>query len=213
VGRLLAGGELRSKFADLVRIKSYSYVVQRVVVVTRALASPGSSGWSNEGQQMRLGAVFSEAAANLDQDGKGAQVIRPEAWTLQEFEGEQLLTQPPIGAQLWVEAMGGPVYDLAQIWDIDEFASNLLAAQRTIGNPHRGVGAFGQITRVTKTECATRIFERYDDEIGEVMVPLEFDWKARRAERAPAIPEGLGRLQRERMEKKARKGALRTGRG
>jgi hypothetical protein len=137
-------------------------------------------------------------------------VIRPEAWTLQEFEGDQLLTQPPIGAQLWIEAMGGPIHDLAQIRDIDTFASNLLAAQRTIGNPHRGVGAFGQITRVTGTECTTRIFERYADEIGEVMVPLAFDWKARRAERAQAIPEGLSRLQRERMAKKARKGTLRA---
>ena len=39
------------------------------------------------------------------------------------------------------------------------------------------------------------------------MLPLTFDWKARRA---PKIPEGLSRLQRERMEKKARKGTLRA---
>jgi hypothetical protein len=167
-------------------------------------------GFSEEKKQMRLGAVFSEAAATLDQDGKGGDVVRPDAYDLHELEGDQLLTQPPIGERLWIEAMGGPVYDVGEIKNIEEFASNLLAAQRTIGAPFRGVGAFGQITRVTKTECATRIFERYDDEVGEVMLPLVFDWQARRARRVPAIPEGLSRLQRERMEKKARKGTLRA---
>jgi len=168
-------------------------------------------GWSNFRQQMRLGAVYSDDAAGLDQDGKGGDVIRPDAYTLHEFDGDQLLTQPPIGAQLWIDALGGPVANLDQIKDVELFASNLLAAQRTIGAPHRGVGAFGQITRITKSESTTRVFERYDDEIGDVMMPLTFDWKARRSAAAPKIiPEGLSRLQRERMEKKARKGALRA---
>ena len=107
---------------------------------------------------------------------------------------------------LWIDAMGGPIYDVARIKDVNDFASNLLAAQRTIGAPFRGVGAFGLITRITKTESTTRVFERYEDEIGDVMVPLVFDWKARRDARAgghPSIPEGLSRLQRERMEKGA----------
>jgi hypothetical protein len=170
-------------------------------------------GWSKTQRQMRLGAVYSEDAANLDQDGKGSQVIRPDAYTLHEFEGDQLLTQPPIGAQLWIDAFGGPIYGLDQIKDVDDFASNLLAAQRTIGAPFRGVGVFGQITKITKSESTTRVFERYDDEIGDVMMPLTFDWKARRAKRTAAavsIPEGLSRVKREMMERKARKGTLRA---
>ena len=171
-------------------------------------------GWSNERQEMRLGAVYSEEASSLQQDGNGSEVILPDAYTLHEFEGDQLLTQPPIGAQLWVDAMGGPVHDLSQITDVDEFASNLLAAQRTIGMPFRGVGAFGQITRITQSESTVRIFERYDDKIGDVMMPLTFDWKARRAKRAieaiGGIPEGMSPLKRRMMEKKAAKGKLRA---
>ena len=171
-------------------------------------------GWSNSKQQMRLGAIYSEDAANLEQDGNGSEVIRPAAYTLHEFEGDQLLTQPPIGAQLWIDAFGGPIYGLEQIGDVETFASNLLAAQRTIGAPFRGVGAFGQITRITKTESTTRIFERYDDEIGDVMMPLTFDWRARRAARTAAavstIPDGLSRTRREMLERKARKGKLRA---
>jgi hypothetical protein len=171
-------------------------------------------GWSNNRQQMRLGCVYSEEASNLQQDGNGSEVILPEAYTLQEFEGDQLLTQPAISAQLWIDAMGGPIYDLKQIVDVDDFASNLLAAQRTIGMPHRGVGAFGQITKITQAESTVRIFERYEDKLGDVMTPLSFDWKARRAKRAikaaGGIPEGLSPLKRAMAEKKARKGTLRA---
>jgi hypothetical protein len=151
-------------------------------------------GWSDEKQQMRLGVIFSEEAAGLDQGGKGSEVIRPDAFTLQEFEGDQLLCQPPIGAKVFTEGLGSPIYDLAQIKDVDEFASFLLTAQRAIGAPHRGVGAFGQITRITRAESSTRIFERYDDVIGEVMEPREVNWPAWRAARrkmaaAAIIPE------------------------
>ena len=168
-------------------------------------------GWSDEKQRMRLGVIFSQEAASLDQDGKGSEVVRPDAFTLQEFEGDQLLCQPPIGAKVFTEGLGSPIYDLAQIKDVDEFASFLLTAQRAIGAPHRGVGGFGQITRVTQTESSTRIFERYDDAIGEVMEPIPADWPAWRARRKMAaavstIPDGLSRVKREMMERKARKG-------
>lgn len=164
-------------------------------------------GWSNSQQQMRLGVVFSEEAAALKQDSGGHAVIQPDAFTLQEFEGDQLLAQPPVSEQHWNEGFGGRVYDLKQITDVDAFASFMLVAQRTVGAPFRGVGGFGQITSITRSAVSARVFERYDDEIGDIMMPIVVDWAARRAER---IPAGLSRLQRERMEKKARKGTLRA---
>lgn len=164
-------------------------------------------GWSSSQQRMRLGVVFSEEAAALKQDSDGHEVIQPDAFTLQEFEGDQLLAQPPISEQHWNEGNGGRVYDLNQIKDVDAFASFMLAAQRSVGAPFRGVGGFGQITKITRSEVSARVFERYDDEIGDVMMPIAVDWAARQSER---IPSGLSRLQRERMEKKARKGTLRV---
>jgi hypothetical protein len=61
---------------------------------------------------------------------------------------------------------------------------------------------------LTKDEITSRILHRWPDEIGEKITPEPIDWSKWRAARAPAIP--LSRLQRERMEKKARKGTLRA---
>jgi hypothetical protein len=63
---------------------------------------------------------------------------------------------------------------------------------------------------LTKDEITSRILRRWPDEIGEKITPEPIDLRAWRAARAPAIPEGLSRLQRERMEKKLRKGTLRA---
>ena len=177
-------------------------------------------GWSESRLEMRLGAVYSAEAANLEQPVAGGndRVIRPDAFTLHEFEGDQLLTQPPVSDRDWIDGFGSLVYDLGQITDVEKYASFVLAAQRSVASreasaePHRGVGAFGQITRISKTESSVRIFERYDDVRGEIMRPVPVDWAAWRARRAasPAVDfTGLSRLQRERMEKKARKGTLR----
>jgi hypothetical protein len=50
--------------------------------------------------------------------------------------------------------------------------------------------------------------------IGEPITPERIGWEKWRAEHLPSPlepPPGLSRLQRERMEKKFRKGSLRTG--
>jgi hypothetical protein len=54
---------------------------------------------------------------------------------------------------------------------------------------------------------------RWNDTIGEPITPEPIDWVKWRAEHLPsplAPPPGLSRLQRERMEKKMRKGTLRA---
>lgn len=171
-------------------------------------------GWSEARGQMRLGAVFSENAANLDQ-GHGADVIQPDAYKLQEFDGDQLLCQPPISDRDWIEGFGSMIYDVRQIDDVEKFASFVLTSQKQAGAPHRGVGGFGQITRITKDETITKIFERYEDAIGEVMYPIPADWNAWRAKRAGKVRSeaavvsktisGLSRQQRRALEAKNRK--------
>jgi hypothetical protein len=80
------------------------------------------------------------------------------------------------------------------------------------------VGGFVQLTTVTPNGITQRVLDRWPDEIGETIKPGPIDWPKWRAERASRrvaaalaqAPGGLSRLQRERMEKKARKGTLRA---
>lgn len=170
-------------------------------------------GWSTSQNSMRLGCVFSEEAAALDQKNQSSgTVVQPDAFTLQEFNGDQLLMQPPFDDALWLQGWGGKISDLGQIKDMEAFASFALAAQRTIGAPHRGVGGFGQITTVTKTDVNARVFERYEDQIGEVMLPIHADWNTWRAKRGLAkvlvnvpLATGMSRQQRRALEAKNRK--------
>ena len=55
---------------------------------------------------------------------------------------------------------------------------------------------------------------RSNDRIGELITPEPINWAKWRAEHMPAplTPPGLSRLQGERMEKKFRKGTLKTRR-
>lgn len=171
-------------------------------------------GWSDSRDDMRLGVVFSEEAADIDQDDMayGKEIIQPIAYRVQELIGDQLLCQPTFEQRVWIEGWGGPVYNVDDITDFDRFASFLLTAQREIGVPYRGVGGFGQITRITKDESTVRIFERFPDVVGEIMQPIKADWRAKggAASASNVNVDGLSRLQRERMLKKAKKGTLRA---
>jgi hypothetical protein len=77
------------------------------------------------------------------------------------------------------------------------------------------VGGLAQLTTVTPDEIAQRVLDRWPDKIGEAIQPGPIDWPKWRAERvsrkvAESVPDGLSRLQRERLMKKARKGTLRA---
>ncbi|WP_298883242.1 hypothetical protein [uncultured Bradyrhizobium sp.] len=85
--------------------------------------------WSDSKQQMRLGTVISEYAADLEQDGGGAEVIQPDGHTVQELEGDQLLCQPPPGDPAWIEGFGGPIYDLNQIKSYEDRVSRVTSSQ------------------------------------------------------------------------------------
>ncbi len=73
------------------------------------------------------------------------------------------------------------------------------------------VGGFAAVTTVTQNSITQRVLHRWEeDQIGQHIKPLPIDWQAWKAARSSMIPAGLSRLQRERMEKKARKGTLRA---
>jgi hypothetical protein len=77
------------------------------------------------------------------------------------------------------------------------------------------VGGLALLTSITRDGVSQKVVHRWtEDRIGELISPLPIDWKAWRAARTVAAAgidlSGLSRLQRERMEKKARKGTLRS---
>lgn len=85
--------------------------------------------------------------------------------------------------------------------------------QERVDNLH-WVGGNAMLTTLTRGAIDQRVIHKWqEDRIGEKLAPRPVNWKswiaARRLAAAP-IPSGLSRLQRERMEKKARKGTLRA---
>jgi hypothetical protein len=72
------------------------------------------------------------------------------------------------------------------------------------------VGGFAQLTTVWPDKIEQRILHRWPDVIGELINPGPIDWTAFRESLDRAIPDGLSRLQRDRMRKKLAKGTLRA---
>lgn len=103
---------------------------------------------------------------------------------------------------------------------LDQVTTDMLMAiecqrqQLDPGNGRSIVGALACLTIITPDGIEQRIVKRWEsDVIGQYIEPRPIDWKAWRASRSVAvagIPDGLSRMQRERMEKKARKGTLRS---
>lgn len=100
---------------------------------------------------------------------------------------------------------------------IENVAETILELQRhqRWADGNFNVGGLVELVTVKRDSITTKILKRWDEDvIGEKIQPSPIDWAAWRARRvasaAATIPEGLSRLQRERMEKKARKGTLRA---
>ena len=81
---------------------------------------------------------------------------------------------------------------------------------------HYWVGGKALLTTVDHSGITQRVVHHWqEDRVGETITPRPIEWKAWREERmsahvAEAVLDGLSRLQRERMAKKARKGTLRS---
>lgn len=107
------------------------------------------------------------------------------------------------------------LYDL-ETSDPETVLLHGLEIQRRIsfGGKH-SIGGHAFLTTIDETGCHQRIIHTWDeDRIGEVIRPKPIDWKGwlakRRASSAGLNFEGMSRLQRERMHKKAAKGTLRV---
>lgn len=87
--------------------------------------------------------------------------------------------------------------------------------RQQVENGAHFVGGMAVLTKITPTSTTQKVVKRWEgDQIGQ---PIEAEpitdwkrWKGSAAVEAAAIPEGLSRLQRERMQKKAKKGTLRA---
>jgi hypothetical protein len=77
---------------------------------------------------------------------------------------------------------------------------------------HHWVGGRAVLTSIDASGVTQKTLHIWEEDlVGDLITPLPIDWKAWRAALTTAdIPTGLSRLQRERMEKKARKGTLRA---
>lgn len=99
---------------------------------------------------------------------------------------------------------------------ISELEKLLEMQRRSIyGDGTHFIGGWGQLTTIRPDGIEQRILQKWsEDQVGELIQPQKIAWDSYNAQRAIAavggIPEGLSRLQRERMAKKARKGTLRV---
>lgn len=95
----------------------------------------------------------------------------------------------------------------------DEFLTRIIEYQRTMPWPVPGhaetvkyiVGNTADLTVISAAGITQRVVLRWADSIGQPIDPAATAVSSR-----PAVPEGLSRLQRERYEKKLRKGTLRA---
>ena len=101
--------------------------------------------------------------------------------------------------------------------NIEDVALTMLELQRQKPFPDGRymIGGVAELVTVRRDSVQTKILKRWsEDLIGQPLKPSPVDWLAWRARRDAAavstIPEGLSRLQRERMAKKAKKGTLRA---
>ena len=160
------------------------------------------AGWS---ERRRRIVTFSISSVE-DSNGR-------EAYTI--HEAPRGLQSPCVSNEQVYRGFGGPFNVTAD--NIDHVAVTMVELQREkpFENGQYCVGGLVELVTVRRDHVDVRILHRWhEDVIGETIRPVPVDWAAWRARRTAGavaqIPAGLSRLQRARMEKKARKGTLRT---
>lgn len=183
------------------------------------------AGWSAarrrpEAYMMRIHSPESQAYWDKSAIGTG---YSSEAFKLQQLDG--VVANPGVEVDDLVAA--GLSFDCAadqisEAMSADIDMLHLIEVQRRRKVPlrpgrdaHYWVGGVALLTSIDATGISQRVLHRWgEDRVGSVVTPEPIDWRPWRAawsgSPAAAIPHGLSRLQRERMEKKARKGTLRV---
>lgn len=180
------------------------------------------AGWSNERQRCELYFISGNDYHLHDAEGEEGVMssIRPEVGKLQRITTATTLpaSRPGDDEKGWLRP---PRSDADADRDIDDYALTLLQLQRSHdhvggydGMPAVQIGGAAFVTTLTKEGVTSRCIHRWEeDEIGEFITPAEIDWQAWRHRRSGPESvvnvDGLSRLQRERMLKKAKKGTLR----
>jgi hypothetical protein len=170
-------------------------------------------GWSEKGD---IGKAFTIQTGDVsDTRDEYADVEQPDSFKLIERPAAFVLPAPSAEILQQADFRGDadiekliPEIDLLQILEMQR--QSLIDLN---GQPSYVVGGLALLSTVARGGTITqRVIHRWPDEIGEPILPEEIDdWKAWRNELAiKRIPTGLSRLQRERYEKKAKKGTLRA---
>ncbi|MDO8398095.1 MAG: hypothetical protein Q7T45_09775 [Bradyrhizobium sp.] len=182
------------------------------------------AGWSKASNQAEayMMRIHDPKAQEFWNEATTGSEYSAEAFRLQKLDG--IVTNPPPDvSELKAAGMSFNCRpeEIGEVMSPDVGLLHLMEVQRRKKTPlrpeldaHYWVGGLALLTSIDRTGITQRVLHRWtEDKVGEVVTPRPIDWKAWRASRVvagAAIPEGLSRLQRERMEKKARKGTLRA---
>jgi hypothetical protein len=181
------------------------------------------AGWSNRANAPQSHMIQNEANDwRPDSDlGEGIK-LQSDVAAFQLCELDELIVSPTIPqADIVAAVEHGPHFSGVEAMDPEVHGLMMLELQRAQrcslapGRPEcHWVGGFAMISTVTQAGVTQRAFHRWNDEIGTQIAPEPINWKQwwneRSQRKMQMIPDGLSRLQRERMEKKARKGTLRA---
>lgn len=175
-----------------------------------ALSSLYIVGWHDAAQRPAAYTMelWTDESTRMQQVLSNGEQAAPERFKLTE----QILTgTQPDAERVKAAGLRIPVDENDMRPDLDLL--HLMEVQRheKIEGAH-WVGGKAVLTSIDKQGITQRVLHHWkEDEVGELITPPPINWKAWREARtvgAANIPAGLSRLQRERMEKKARKGTL-----
>jgi hypothetical protein len=105
---------------------------------------------------------------------------------------------------------------MADVADIETMALTVVELQRQQkqewADGQHIVGGILELVTVQRDRIESRVLKRWPDRPGEFIKPEPVDWPAWRAARSKPVSDfsGLSRMQRERMQKKLKKGTLRA---
>lgn len=184
-------------------------------------------GWSEAAQEFQVYMISScdgaDRIAAEQLEARQGLAMPDAAFKLKRLEDVAAIA-PNVPVSEISIAYGRPLASIDDIRDIDEFGIVLLELQRArlISNapglsPCCNIGGFGQVTTITRDAVSSRIICRWPDQVGEMMCPRPIDWPAwRRARQSARVAsvlddtEGLSKLKRDMLARKAAKGKLRV---
>jgi hypothetical protein len=155
-------------------------------------------------------------------DARGSEEIKTEPFKLIDLAPGVYANPPPLSEQMSAAGLSldyygsspesiDPVLDMLHLMEVQRRKKGEVISGM---GAHHLVGGYALLSTVTEAGVSQRVIHKWEeDQTGQPITPLPISWKAWREARMSAhvaalVPDGLSRLQRARMEKKARKGTL-----